>query len=75
MTNELEKQTAVYELLRASVPPAEIIRLLRYPRRTVYNIKNVMTQSWQQMATLQRVLGNRPLPGSPTAGAGTRWST
>ena len=39
MPNELEKRTAVYELLRASVPPAEIIRLLKYPRRTVYDIK------------------------------------
>ena len=39
MPNVLEKRTAVYELLRASVPPAEIIRLLKYPRRTVYDIK------------------------------------
>ena len=29
----------MYELLCASVPPAEIIRLLNYPRRTVYDIK------------------------------------
>ena len=42
MPNELEKRTAVYELLRASVPPAEIIRLLKYPRRTVYDIKKTL---------------------------------
>ena len=39
MPNELEERTAVHEMLRASVPPAEIIRLLKYPRRTVYDIK------------------------------------
>ena len=59
MQNEVEKRTAVYELLRASVPPAEIIRLLKYPRRTVYDIKKRYDAELAANGNIAEVAGER----------------
>ena len=39
MPTELQKRSAVYALLRPYKTPTEIIKILGYPKMTVYNIK------------------------------------
>ena len=53
MPTEDEKRAAVYECLRASKKPMEIVRFLGYKKSTVYAIKkNGLMRKWRRMGVL-----------------------